>query len=65
MVDGGKNMCYNKISYFICACDGIGRHARFRFSCFQRVGSSPFRRTKTISSEPVSGRRWVRMIGFL
>ena len=30
----------------ICACDGIGRHARFRFSCFQRVGSSPFRRTK-------------------
>ena len=24
-----------------------GRHARFRFSCFQRVGSSPFRRTSS------------------
>ena len=30
----------------ICACDGIGRHAGFRFPCFRRVGSSPFRRTK-------------------
>ena len=32
---------------FLRACDGIGRHARFRFSCFQRVGSSPFRRTSS------------------
>ncbi len=30
---------------FPCACDGIGRHAGFRFLCFSRVGSSPFRRT--------------------
>ena len=33
--------------YCIHACghDGIGRHARFRFSCFQRWGSSPHART--------------------
>lgn len=36
-----------EIKYTARACDGIGRHAGFRFPCFQRVGSSPFRRTKT------------------
>ena len=35
-----------EIKYTVRACDGIGRHAGFRFPCFQRVGSSPFRRTK-------------------
>ncbi len=37
-----------EIKYTVRACDGIGRHAGFRFPCFQRVGSSPFRRTKKI-----------------
>ena len=36
-----------EIKYTARACDGIGRHAGFRFPCFQRVGSSPFRRTRT------------------
>ena len=56
-----SSVCYNNrlwgrlISrYKICACDGIGRHAGFRFPCFQRVGSSPFRRT---SSEKALRRR--------
>ena len=31
-----------------CGHDGIGRHARFRFSCFRRWGSSPHARTITL-----------------
>ena len=33
-------------SLYICGCGGIGRHARFRFLCDERAGSSPVSRTK-------------------
>ena len=40
--------CKNRGFLPECGHDGIGRHARFRFSCFRRWGSSPHARTITL-----------------
>ena len=32
------NLSYQNILFHICGCDGIGRHARFRFLCREVYG---------------------------
>ena len=43
----------------LCACDGIGRHARFRFSCSNACGFESLQAYQKKESEPaLNGARF-------